>query len=543
MAVELAIDDPNFEFDPEDLALLSGDVDINLDRELCARSLLDYVEIAWGQVEPAVPFSPNFHIDAMCDHLEAVKTGEIDRLVMNVPPGVGKSLLASVFFPSWCWTVWPGAKFISASFDEDIMKRDCLRMRTLIESPWWRARWGHQLTPQKSQWAATHFRNREGGFRYGVTVGSTPAGEHGNVHIVDDPIKPLDVTGKITVTKASLTKAWTWYAQTMSTRLVDKATARVSARVLVMQRLHELDPAGHVLKDAGYVHLCLPMEYEPKYTPGSFRTHPESEEPRPCVIKHCKAEHREFLSEPDEQGEPIPIDPRVELGELLDPERKPRDAVELLKRELGGSRAVSAQLRQSPSPEEGSIFKSAGIRYYRRSDLPSKFDRIIQSWDMTFKETGGSYVCGQAWGQKGADCYLLGQRRDRWGMASSLVQVKGMTLDFPKAHKKYVEDKANGPAVVDMLKNEIAGFELVNPQGGKESRANAIEPTWESGNVWLPHPDEAPWIVGFVEEVLGFPNAANDDQVDCMTQALVKLRRHSLNRLRLAMANIHRTGK
>lgn len=526
------------EFDAEDLAFLNSDtIDVDIDRELSARRLVDYVEIAWSHVEPAVAFQNNFHVGSICDHLEAVKSGEIDRLLMNVPPGAGKSILACVLFPTWCWTDWPESKIISASFDDAIVKRDALRSRTLIESPWWRARWGHRVTPNKAQWASTHYRNKEGGFRYGVTVGSTPAGEHGNIHLVDDPIKPLDVSGKVTVTKASLEKAWLWYTQTMPTRMVDKATAKVSARVLIMQRLHQLDPAGRVLEEAGYVHLCLPMEYEPRFSPGSFARFP-GEETQECVIKKCKAEHREYLTEPDDDGNRVLLDPRTEVGELLNPERKTRKAVEVLKRELG-ARAAAAQLRQSPSPQEGSIFKTTGIRYYHKKNLPKRFHKVVQSWDMTFKETlSGSYVCGQVWAQKGADCYLLSQRRERWGMSDTLQQVREMTVEFPKANKKYVEDKANGSAVVDVLSKDISGFELINPEGGKESRANAIEPMWESGNIWLPHPDEAPWIEDFVEEFLAFPAGANDDQVDCASQALVKLKLRSIERLKQAMANM-----
>lgn len=296
----------------------------------------------------------------------------------------------------------------------------------------------------------------------------------------------------------------------MPTRLVDAAIARVAARIIIMQRLHESDLSGRMLKDAGYYHLCLPMEYDTSA--------------KPCVIKNCKAKHV-----PD-------VDPRTKDGELLDPNRKPRKEVERKKRELG-SRGTAAQLNQRPSPAEGTIFKRTGIRYYRKKDLPTRFDRLIQSWDMTFKEASTSFVCGQVWGQARADCYLLAQKRDKWGMSQTCVQVRQMTLDWPKAYKKYVEAKANGPAVVDTLKNEISGFELVEPEGGKEARANACEPVWESGNVWLPHPDEEPWIEDFVEEVVGFPGAANDDQVDCMTQALVKLRRYSLDLLRRALEN------
>ena len=516
--------------------MLTHSSDVDVDREIAARSFREYVELAWPHVEPSVPFQPNFHVDAICDHLTAVKSGEIDRLVINVPPGESKSLLSSVMFPSWLWTDWPGAKVISASYGEDIAKRDSLRTRNLLESQWWRMRWGHQMTPNRSQWAAAHFRNKEGGLRLAVGVAGSVTGEHANVQIVDDPLKPLEVTGKMHVSKEALSKCDTWWDQTMPTRLVDKAVARVAARVIIMQRLHEGDLAGRMLLDHGYVHLCLPMEYEPKYAPGSFARYPElvgtDEAPRDCPIKACVAQHREHLAV-DDEGNAALVDPRTAKGELLDPVRKPAAAVATLRRELG-SRGAAAQLDQTPSPAEGAIFKRHQIRYYRRAELPT-LNKQIQSWDMTFKEAGSSFVVGQVWGQAGADNYLLDQVRDKWGFSGTVAAVKALTIKWPKAREKLVEAKANGNAVVDHLKSEISGFVLVEPEGGKEARANAVEPQFESGNVWLPHKDDCPWVVEYVEELLGFPAVINDDQVDTTTQALVRLYNNALQRLRAAM--------
>jgi predicted phage terminase large subunit-like protein len=220
---------------------------------------------------------------------------------------------------------------------------------------------------------------------------------------------------------------------------------------------------------------------------------------------------------------------------VLNPERTPAEAVAKQRRELG-SRGAAAQHDQRPSPAEGAIFKRGHIRYYRLAELPT-MSTVLQSWDMTFKEAGSSYVCGQTWGQVGANCYLLAQRRDRWGFSATCAQVRGMSVQFPSAHKKLIEAKANGPAVTDVLSRELTGIELVEPEGGKEARANAVEPMWEAGNVWLPHPEEAPWVADFIEELLAFPAAKNDDQVDCMTQALNRLRKNTIAKLRAAMAN------
>lgn len=482
--------------------------EVALDRELASRSLREYVEMAWPEVEPARPFIPNWHVDAICDVLEAVRRKDIMRLVINVPPGVGKSLLCSVFYQSWLWTDWPGAKVISTSYGEDIARRDCLRSRYLIESKWWQDRWGHQMTPRPANWTSTHFRNEQGGFRLAAGVGGRVTGEHGDIQMTDDPLKPLEVTGSMSTSKGALAKVLIWWSETMATRLTDDGR-----RIIIMQRLHEGDPAGEMLAAGGYHHLCLPMEYEPKA--------------QPCPIKKCKATH-------DENA-----DPRTEPGELLNKHRNTKEDVARLRKELG-SRGAAAQLDQTPSPAEGAIFKKRHLRYYRRHELPGKFDKQAQSWDMTFKESGSSYVVGQVWGVKGPGCYLLDQVRNKWSFSDTVKQLKLLTIKWPKAHTKLVEAKANGPAVASALQKTLSGIKLIEPEGGKEARANAVEPTFESGHVWLPHPDEAPWVEGFVEELLGFPAVVNDDQVDCATQAINELSSNSLDKLRRAMANLNK---
>lgn len=374
------------------------------------------------------------------------------------------------------------------------------------------------MTPNKSVWSATDYRNKQGGMRYSCGASTGVVGQHGHIQIADDPHKPQEIVGVAALSKGNLEKSRVWWSEAMATRVVDRATA---VRIIIMQRLHENDLCGLELEAGGYHHLSLPMEYVPK-----FNSLPSADDDgaRACPVKKCKATHN------------LKADPRTKPDELLDAVRSPRHAVDAQKRELG-ARGTAGQLEQSPSPAEGAIFKRSQIRHYRRAELPRRFGKVIQSWDMTFKEAGSSFVVGQVWGQLHADCYLLAQVRDRWGMSGTVEQVKLLTLRFPKAHKKLVEAKANGPAVVDTLKHKISGLTLVEPDGGKEARANAIEPIFDSGNVWLPHPDEEPWIEEYIEELLAFPAAKNDDQVDTTTQALHHLRRGNLNRLRAAMAN------
>ena len=184
----------------------------------------------------------------------------------------------------------------------------------------------------------------------------------------------------------------------------------------------------------------------------------------------------------------------------------------------------SAIYQQNPRSLGGNVFKEIGLRYYLPKDLPAKFDKIIASWDCTFKDTDGTdYVVGQVWGKHGANSYLLAQVRDRMSFTKTVAEVVKLREAWPKTREVLIEDKANGPAVIDTLKGKVPALIPIEPDGSKLARAHAVTAYWEAGNVWLPHPDIAPWVVGLVSELTAFPAAANDDQVDALTQALRRL--------------------
>ena len=474
---------------------------IEVDRDLSRKGLRYFVRAAWHQVEPSRKYLSNWHIDAICDHLEAVTKQDITRLVINVPPGSMKSLLCCVFWPAWVWTFKPYTKWIYGSYALGISKRDNLRMRRLIESPWYQARWGQNFKQLDDNWGAIKFVNDQAGYRLATSVGGTCTGEHADVQVVDDPIKPMDVSGTSAVTRSVLKSCESWWQETMASRLVD---FEKSGRVIIMQRLHTHDLAGIVLNDGGYEHLRLPMEFESK------------------AISTTKLGFK---------------DPRKEDGELLWPERFTAKAVTQLKKELG-ARASAAQLQQRPSPLSGSLFKREWIKFYKV--LPDRLTNHLQSWDCTFKDADTSdYVVGQVWAAHSSEFYLLDQVRERLSFSATLKAIAQLSYKWPEAHQKLVEDKANGAGVVDVLKDKITGLILVTPLGGKEARANAIEPLWEAGNVYLPHPDKAPWVHNFIEELVTFGAALHDDQVDAMTQALARLHERSQRNLNFSrsMAN------
>ena len=473
-----------------------------VDRELATRSLSEFVRQAWHVVEPSTTFVPGSHIDAIIEHLEAVSRGEIRNLLINVPPRHMKSLLVSVFWPAWEWTRWPERRWLYSSYAASLSIRDSVKCRRLIESTWYQSRWGHVFALTGDQNAKTRFDNNRSGYRLSTSVGGSVTGEGGDRIVCDDPHNVQEAESD-PVRKATLD----WWDIVMSTRVNDPKT---SAMVIVMQRCHQLDLSGHLLVKGNWEHLCLPAEYE-----GRSRT---------TSIGF--------------------FDPRQHHGELLWPERFGPKEIEELKVSLG-SYAAAGQLQQRPSPSGGGLFKRHWFKYWqtRGANLPPVVVRLpdgtvlsvvaleapvyvdeqIQSWDCSFKDLMTSdFVVGQVWARKG-NAFLLGdQSRARMDCPTTVKAVRELTGRWPKTYAKLIEDKANGSAVLQMLAHEIPGLLPVSPQGGKIARAAAISPLVEAGNVYLPHPSYAPWVNDFIEECVSFPNGAHDDQVDAMTQALLR---------------------
>lgn len=233
-------------------------------------------------------------------------------------------------------------------------------------------------------------------------------------------------------------------------------------------------------------------------------------------------------------------EPHRKTGEPLHAERYPLEALNRIRAAVG-ERDWAALYQQHPVPDGGGLFKEQWIQYYRQADLPSKFDKLVTSWDMTFKDGAGSdYVVGQVWGRAGAKFYLLDQVRGQMDFVKTKAAFVSLAEKWPHAVRKLVEDKANGPAIISELRDKVAGIIPITPKESKEARAYAVSTLWEAHNVYIPDPQEAKWVGrDFIPELLSFPAGAHDDQVDAMTQALSDLK---VGRMRMDPSNLKYLG-
>lgn len=465
----------------------------DIDVVLAEKKLSQFLRQAWRVVEPD-PFVEGWHIDAICEHLEAVSRGEIRNLIINIPPRFTKSVTTAVMWPAWEWGPFnqPSTRWLCLSYAASLSLRDSLKCRTLIQSEWYQRRWGSRFKLMGDQNAKERYNNNKNGYRIATSVDGVATGEGGTRLLIDDPHNLKDIHSE-TMRQSVLE----WWDTVMPTRRNDPKRSSI---VIIMQRGHHEDLIGHIKEktEKEYVWLVLPNEFEPATrcaTPVLW-TPPGKKDPEPFV------------------------DPRQKEGELLCPERYGREETEKLKMQLGPW-AYAAQCQQRPSPAEGGILKRAWWRYYMT--VPEKFDAIFQSWDMAFKNMKTSdYVSGQVWGVKGANNYLLDRVKMRLSFTETVKAVRRMVERWPDTNALFVEEKANGAAVIDTLQDEIAGIIPINPTETKIARAYAVQPQVEAGNCWLPHISLAPWVEEFVEELANFPNAPHDDDVDAFTQFMIE---------------------
>lgn len=452
-------------------------------RELARRYYQDYVEyVHRGN------YHHYRHTKMICDELQPIADGEQRYIMIEMPPRHGKSMTVTETFPSFFVTKNQDKRVIVASYSDSLARKFGRRNRDKV------VEYGPKLFDVRMSAANSASNNWSlEGHRGGMIatgIGGSITGEGADCLIIDDPFKNAEEANSKTIRD----KVWDEWESTLSTRLHKGASV-----IVIMTRWHEDDIIGRLLEQSprDWIRLRLPAIAE-------------------------------------------------DADDLLN--RKPGEALcsELgfdeewakTKKKEVGSRTWAALFQQRPSPASGNVFQRHWWKFYVRTQeqladiadakgvilLPKLFDKLAQSWDCTFKDTDESdFVVGQVWSKKKADFFLFDQDRGHKNFPTTVNAIRAMTDKWPKARGKYIEDKANGSAVIQTLQHEISGIIPVEPYGGKEARANAVSPVIEAGNVYLPHPSIAPWVNDFIEECTVFPNGAHDDQVDAMTQALNQL--------------------
>lgn len=454
---------------------------------------------AWPVLEPATYYVDNWHLHAIAEHLQAVSNGDINRLIVNMPFRMLKSTLVSQSWPVWEWIRKPSLQYLTASYAKVLSVRDAVNSRRIIESVGFQEAYGDCFTMTSDQNVKSFYENSKRGTRVATATDAAGTGFGGNRILVDDPISSLEADSDV-----ARQRSIEWWKGTAATRFND---ASKDAAVIVMQRLHEQDLSGYLLSSSDqWEHLVLPMRYERKrmvYMGGIL-----------LEMDTDKVASRVGFK-----------DPRTAEGELLSPKRLDDTAVKAIERDLGVYH-TKAQLQQGPTTRGGTIFARKDWKYYKA--LPT-FDEVVLSLDASFKDTKKSdYVALQVWGRKGADKYLVKRLKEQMGFGATVAAVKTMRA-WVKEQKfnltaVLIEDKANGPAIIDTIKKEVSGIIAIEPEGGKVARAFAIQPEHEAGNLWLPDPSIDPSIEEFIAETASFPNVPHDDETDACTQAVNWLR-------------------
>lgn len=455
------------------------------------QSLAEFIAQAWHLVEPATEYRPNWHITMICEHLEAACRGEVRNLLITMPPRMMKSLCVSVFFPAWRWISEPGERFLYSSYSADLATDHSLASRRIIESDWYQARWGRRVRMARDQNRKTRFENTDRGVRSAAGVGGVSTGRGGDWVICDDPHNVKDAESEL-IRQETVR----WWREVMSSRFNDPMTGR---RIVVMQRVHEDDLAGALIQQGNYVHLNIPMEFEPE-----------------AVL-------------PTGIGAP---DPRTEPGELLAPDRVGPAEIKDLQLQLG-SRAYAGQYQQRPAPAEGAILKSAWWDYWEAPLPPIEW--LLQVWDTAFKKgQENDYSVGLTAGLSGGRIFVLDLWRDKVEFPQLKRVVASQYLKW-RPDEVVVEDKASGQSLIQELAQEV---DLGSGQGGilipvlpfgpgvdKIQRTSTASPYVEGRRVLLPA--GAAWLHGpdgFIDECAVFPAGRHDDQVDAIVMAILRLR-------------------
>lgn len=524
------------EFSPEEIEAVIDDLPlavVNALGKITPPQSEESLQVPRGPIEQAIENDPKYavrpHLTYLSERLrqavEDVENGKNRFVLISMPPRAGKSRMTSIDFPTWLMRKHPDWKLGMISHSDMLAVSFGREVRRTIEENQDK----YRIKIARDAGAAAHWQTTKGG---SVTARSAPGqsltGLGFKVMMLDDAVKDFAAAHS----KHARDTLWDWWLANAYTRMEPPYLV-----VAIGTRWHEDDILGRFLSP----------EYEGD---------PDQWE----VIKFpAIAEEDDVLGR--KPGEPL-YSPLVD--ETQDEALERWDSI----KKAVGSYTWAALYQQRPAPTEGAIFNVNSWRFWTDNpDHVSKDDdsvvlltkdvlngKWVDSWDAAFKGNEASdYVVGQRWVRHRGNRYLIAQKRARMTFTQTLEAMRAWARTDNKAvspygdrvHERLIEDKANGPAIIDSLKAEISGIRPVKAINSKEARARAITPEVESGNVYLPHPAMPgyEWVTGLIDEARDFPHGANDDQVDAMTQALNHLRQAGATSIGMPRGTIDRTSR
>lgn len=437
-----------------------------------------FVKKTFHTINPGARYVHNWHIDAMAEYLEACEKGEIKRLIIAMPPRYLKSVVCSVSWPAWLLGHDPSRRVIVSSYAQSLANKHSLDCRLVMEQEWYRQSFP-AVEFSNDQNEKHKYVTTKRGYRLAVSTGGSVTGEGGNYLIVDDIHNPVNVMSNIRRQSDIV-----WYEHVFSSRLDDK---KEGVFIVVMQRLHQDDLVGHLLKKQGWEYLALP----------------------------AVSEERSFVSL---QGHVLKV---REAGEPLHVGREGDKELAQIREDLGNY-AYLAQYQQQPVSASEAMVK---IDWFRRYEAGRAFAEgyIVQSWDTAIKSQAqhDSSVC-TTWYIDAEEAYLLDVMCDKLEYPELKKRVVQLAEKW-KPSAVLIEDKASGQSLLQDLRREsVLPLIAIMPKKDKVTRLASVSAMVERGNIWLPK--EAHWLARFEDELLSFPNGKHDDQVDSMSQCLNWLR-------------------
>lgn len=437
-----------------------------------------FIRRAFMTVSPGDEYLHNWHIEAIAHVLMECMRGNITRLIITIPPRYMKSICASVAFPAFLLGHDPSRKIICASYAQGLSLKHAADTRLVIESDWYRKAFPQMSLSIKKN-TQSEFYTQMNGARIATSVGGTLTGLGGNFIIIDDAHKSDEVLSDI-----KRDQAINWFNQCASTRLDNKQKGVI---IVIMQRLHQADLAGHLIDKGGWHHLNIPAiaEMASDIQIGIDKFH----------HRHC--------------------------DDVLHPERESMQELEQRKLEMG-SYAFASQYQQRPSPLGGGLVKLSWFRTYQKLKHPMHTEHIVQSWDIaTTANKHSDWTVCTTWYAMAGKLYLVHVLREKY----EFPQLKNKVFEMAKKYSAtdvLIESVGAGQALRQQIEhacNQMAQkpFKLhwETPKEDKATRFMAETPEIEAGRVYLP--ESALWLEEFQRELLNFPNGLHDDQVDSLT--------------------------